>query len=134
MKNLTDLTFAQQMERQRENRSRFEIYRTMTGEELPAPVVVPTPERVFVTVADTDDLLQWLAVYGGAAHRSSPFDGMHTWTLHQVSDGWTDGHQVPVQISCVAQEDEPVMHELLDALVATTPVVPLANSPMAVTA
>lgn len=119
MQNFTDLgSFAAQMERQRENRSRFEIYRTMTGEDLPAPVVVATPQGVFVTVEDTDDLVEWLTVHGGTVHMGPVFEGMQTWTLHQVSDGWSDGHQVPVQITAVAHEHEPVMHTLLDAVAA----------------
>lgn len=114
---MTALPFAERMERLRENRSRFEVYRNMAGAQLPAPVVVATDERVFVTVADTDDLVAWMAVYGGTTHRSPVFDGMQTWTLHQVSDGWSDGRVVPVQITAVTQVDEPVMHDLLDALV-----------------
>jgi hypothetical protein len=132
--NPIPLTFAQQMERQRENRSRFEIYKDMTGEQLPAPVVVATPQRVYVTVADTDDLVEWLTVYGGAVHRGPVFDGMQTWTLHQVSSGWSDGRDVPVQITAVAQEDEPVYGALLEALVPVASVVPLSQMPQAVSA
>lgn len=120
--NPSPLTFAERMELQRQNRSRFETYRDMAGEQLPAPVVVATPERVYVTVADADDLAVWLTVYGGSTHRSASFDGMQVWTLHQVSRGWSDGRAVPVQISAVVHEGEPVMHELLDVLVATPPV------------
>lgn len=111
------MTFAEQMERQRENRRRFEVYRDMAGEQLPAPVVVATHERVYVTVADTDDLVQWLTVYGGTVRRSAPFDGMQTWTLHQAATGWSDGRDVPVQIAAVAYEGTPVMHDLIDASV-----------------
>jgi hypothetical protein len=132
--NPIPLTFAERMELQRENRSRFETYRDMTGEQLPAPVVVATPERVYVTVADADDLVAWLAVYGGTAHRSTAFDGMQTWTLHQVSAGWSDGREVPVQISAVVYEDEPVYGALLEALVPVASVVPLSQMPQAVSA
>lgn len=132
--NPIPLTFAQQMERQRENRSRFETYKDMTGEQLPAPVVVATPDRVYVTVADADDLVEWLTVYGGTAHRSAAFDGMQMWTLHQVSSGWSDGREVPVQISAVVQEDELVYGALLEALVPVASVVPLSQMPQAVSA
>lgn len=131
---IPELSFAQLMEQQRENRSRFEVYRGMTGEQLPAPVVVATPDRVYVTVADADDLAQWLAACGGYTRRSAPFDGMQTWTLHLVSGGWADGRAVRVQITAVVQEHEPVMHELLGALVPAAAVVPLCESPMAVSA
>jgi hypothetical protein len=109
------LTFAGRMERQRENRSRFEVYRTMAGEQLPAPVVVATDQRVYVTVPDTDDLFVWLMVYGGTVHQGPVFDDMQTWTLHQVAGGWSDGREVPVQITAVAHVDQPVMQELVDA-------------------
>lgn len=122
------LTFAERMERQRENRSRFEIYKDMTGEQLPAPVIVATPERVYVTVADTDDLVEWLTVYGGTAHCGPVFDGMQTWTLHLVSSGWSDGRDVPVQISAVAYVDEPVFEELRNAVVPAASVVPLSQA------
>jgi hypothetical protein len=128
------MTFADRMERQRENRHRFEVYRDMSGEQLPAPVVVATPERVYVTVADTDDLVAWLTVYGGTTHRGPVFDGMQTWTLHQVAGGWSDGRDVPVQITAVAHEDEPVMHDLVDVLVPSAQVRPLSQMPQAVTA
>lgn len=133
-KRIPELTFAQRMERERENRHRFEVYRSLAGEQLPAPVVVVTEERVYVTVADTDDLVAWLTVYGGTAHRGPVFDGMQTWTLHQVADGWSDGRSVPVQITAVAQEHEPVMHDLLDVLVSSVSVVPLSEMPQAVLA
>lgn len=111
------LSFADRMELQHQNRRRFEVWRAMVGEQLPAPVVVATHERVYVTVADADDLALWLSVYGGHVHRSLAFDGMQTWTLHQVATGWSDGRDVPVQISALAYEGTPVMHELLDASV-----------------
>lgn len=130
--NPIPLTFAERMERKRENRRRFEVYRDMAGEQLPAPVVVATPDGVFVTVADTDDLVQWLTVYGGTTHCGPVFDGMQTWTLHQEVTGWSDGRVVPVQITAVVHEDEPVMHDLLDVLVPS--VRPLWEMPQAVTA
>jgi|SRR5689334_13537658 len=132
--NPSSLSFAARMELQRQNRSRFETYRDMTGEQLPAPVVVATPERVYVTVSDADDLVAWLDVYGGTAHRGPVFDGMRMWTVHQVSDGWSDGRSVPVQITAAVQEDELVMHVLMDALVQSAPVVSLDQSPQAVSA
>lgn len=127
-------TFAERMERQRENLSRFEVYRSLFGEQLPAPVVVATPERVYVTVADTDDLLPWLGRCGGFIRRGPVFDGMQTWTLHLVADGWSDGRAVPVQITAVVHEHARVMCDLLDALVPAADVVPRADSPMAVSA
>lgn len=123
MTTAIDLPFAVRMERQRENRQRFDVYRNLAGENLPAPVVVATDERVFVTVTDTDDLVAWLTVYGGTTHRGPAFDGMQTWTLHQFADGWSDGRVVPVQITAVVHEHEPVMHDLLDALAQAPQVV-----------
>jgi hypothetical protein len=78
--------------------------------------VVATPDRVFVTVADIDDLVQWLTVYGGTTHRGPVFDGMQTWTLHQTATGWSDGREVPVQITAVVHESELVWDALIEAL------------------
>lgn len=118
--NPIPLDFAQRMERQRENRRRFEVYRDSTGEHLPADVVVATPERVFVIVTKADELMEWLTAYGGTTRRGPVFDAMQTWTLHQVSGGWSDGRDVPVQITAVVHEDEPVMQDLVDALVPSS--------------
>lgn len=129
---IPELTFTERMDRQRENLARFDVYRGMFGVLLPAPVVVGTPERVYVTVSTVEDLLPWLGRCGGFTRRGPVFDGMQTWTLHLVAGGWSDGRAVPVQVTAVVHEHAPVMCDLLDVLVPTAEVVPLAESPMAV--
>jgi hypothetical protein len=51
-----------------------------------------------------------------------------------VATGWSDGREVPVQITAVVHEDEPVYGALLEALVPVASVVPLSQMPQAVSA
>ncbi|MGJ5895113.1 hypothetical protein ACSCBZ_24635 [Streptomyces niveiscabiei] len=85
---------------------------------LPAPTLIARPEAVFVTVADVDDLGEWLAALGGTVHRSSAADGLELWTLLTSTPERSDGSSVAVRVSVPVPMGEPVMDEVRAAVAA----------------
>lgn len=85
---------------------------------LPAPTVIPRAEAVFVTVADLDDLGEWLQQLGGVIHVSSAGDGLELWTLLTATPKRGDGSKVPVRVSVPVPMGEVVMAHILAAVTA----------------
>ncbi|MVO84129.1 hypothetical protein GPA10_04925 [Streptomyces sp. p1417] len=76
---------------------------------LPAPTMIARPDAVFVTVADLDDLGEWLQERGGTIHISSAGDGLELWTLLTATPPRADGSSVPVRVSVPVPMGESVM-------------------------
>ncbi|MBW5420242.1 hypothetical protein GKQ77_01485 [Streptomyces sp. BG9H] len=85
---------------------------------LPAPTVIPRAEAVFVTVADLDDLGEWLQQQGGTIHVSSAGDGLELWTLLTSTPARSDGSSVPVRVSVPVPMGEQVMGFIRAAVAA----------------
>jgi hypothetical protein len=84
---------------------------------LPAPTVVARHDVVYVTVADADDLLPWLHELGGVVRASAEFEGLRLWTLSTFTPP-VGGARVPVRVSVPVPVGEPVMADLVHAVVA----------------
>lgn len=85
---------------------------------LPAPTVIPRAEAVFVTVADVDDLGEWLRELGGKIHRSSAADGLELWTLLTETPPSRARGRVPVRVSVPVPMGESVMDYIRAAVAA----------------
>jgi hypothetical protein len=98
-----------------DNRITFDTWLTfLPGSPLPAPVVDVRHDGVFVTVADLDDLAEWVHECGGPVHRSPEFEGLQVWTLY-ISTG-PESRNLPVRVSAVGPVDADVMDHLLKAV------------------
>ncbi|MFF9894911.1 hypothetical protein [Streptomyces longispororuber] len=85
---------------------------------LPAPTMIPRADAVFVTVADLDDLGEWLRARGGTIHVSSAADGLELWTLLTATPLRADGSAVPVRVSVPVPMGEQVMDHIRAAVSA----------------
>ncbi|NEE06908.1 hypothetical protein G3M58_10670 [Streptomyces sp. SID7499] len=85
---------------------------------LPAPTVIARPEAVFVTVADVDDLGEWLRELGGRIHRSSAGDGLELWTLLTETPPSRARGRVAVRVSVPVPMGESVMDYIRAAVAA----------------
>lgn len=104
-------------ERMSDNRITFDVWRTgLPGELVPVPTVELSPDAVWVTLADMDDLAYWVETAGGVVHRGPEFDGLRVWTLHV--DMGPECRGLLVRVSVVARVDAQVMHTVLAAVAA----------------
>jgi hypothetical protein len=85
---------------------------------LPAPTVIARPDAVFVTVADVDDLGEWLRELGGRIHRSSAADGLELWTLLTETPPSRTRGRVPVRVSVPVPMGEQVQDFIRQAVAA----------------
>lgn len=98
-------------------------YRSTVGfKELPQSGHVAhkaLADRVLVTATDIDVLGEWLYVQGGTVTRTELPSGQTVWTLTTTT--WSDSPKfppVPVFVTVVLPSDEPVMHEIRQAVAA----------------
>jgi hypothetical protein len=96
--------------------NRIAVESLLDSTDLPAPVVVPSPDRVHVTVADIDDLAEWVLARGGRVLVSVPFEGVRTYVLITHTDRRADGSRVEVRVSCAVPEGAAVMPEIAAAV------------------
>lgn len=76
-----------------------------------------TESAVLVTATDIDVLAEWLYVQKGSVTKVDLPCGQTVWTLHTRT--WSDSPKfppVPVHLSVVVPSDEPVMHEIAEAV------------------
>lgn len=85
---------------------------------LPAPSMDVRHDVVHVTVADPDDLAEWLHELGGEIHRSPQHEGVALWTLHTLSPVRGDGTQVPILVHAVVVDAGGVLPEVRAAVAA----------------
>jgi hypothetical protein len=98
-----------------DNRITFDVWRThLPDGSPPVPTVELSPDAVWVTLADLDDLAYWVEVAGGVVHRSPEFEGLRVWTLHV--DTGPECRGLHVRVSVVARADAQVMHTVLAAV------------------
>ena len=96
--------------------NRIAVEALIDSTELPAPVIVPSPDRVHVTVADIDDLAEWVLSRGGRTLVSREFEGVRTYVLITHTDRRADGSRVEVRVSCAVPEGAAVMPEIAAAV------------------
>lgn len=109
--------FRLRLQQTSDNRITFDTWMTfLPGERLPAPSVDVRHDGVFVTVADLDDLAQWVFEFGGPVHLGPIFEGLRVWTLH-VATG-VEARNLPVRVSAVGLADADVMDHLRKAVAA----------------
>lgn len=75
------------------------------------------PDKVLVTAANLDVLADWLFVMHGYVTTTVLPWGQTVWTLHTRT--WSDSPEfplVPVHVSVTVPSDEPVMHEVRQAV------------------
>lgn len=84
---------------------------------LPAPTIISRPEAVYVSVADADDLLPWLAFLGGVVHTAPSFKGLELWSLLTFTPP-ANGVRVPVRVSVTVPVGEALMSEIISAVAA----------------
>jgi hypothetical protein len=100
----------------RDNEFAFEVFHS--EHPLPAPTVVPRADGLFVTVADADDLGQWLTALGGEIHQSPVFEGLTVWSLHTTLPR-SGNRSVPLRVSVAVLADEPLMSFIRAAVVTS---------------
>ncbi|MFI9079175.1 hypothetical protein ACIGW8_22345 [Streptomyces sioyaensis] len=96
--------------------NRIAVESLLDATSLPAPVIVPGPDRVHVTVADIDDLAEWVLARGGRVLVSPQFEGVRTYVLITYTDQRADGSRVEVRVSCAVPEGAAVMPEISAAV------------------
>ncbi|GGW15868.1 hypothetical protein GCM10018980_51150 [Streptomyces capoamus] len=95
---------------------------TCVVQELPQSThiaVQATESAVLVTATNIDVLAEWLHVMHGTVTRTDLPSGQTAWTLRTQT--WTDSPAfppVPVFVTVVLPSDEPVMHEIAEAVAA----------------
>lgn len=112
-----------------DNRRTFEVWRTLQDSDLPVPTMDATPEGVYVTLSNIDDLVWWFETAGGVVERGPEFAGQRPWVL-RINTG-PEHRSLMVQVSVLALADGQPMHTLLDA---SRLAVPLPEMKMAVSA
>lgn len=100
------------------NDNRIAVEVMLNSLPLPAPTVIPRADAVFVTVADVDDLGEWLKELGGTIHRTSAADGLELWTLLTQTPPSRIRGQVPVRVSVPVPMGEQVMDYIRTAVKA----------------
>jgi len=83
---------------------------------LPAPTLVARPTVVYVTLADVDDLGQWVHALGGEVRRGPEIDGASLWTLRTRTPVRGDGSTVAIRVHVPVVAGEDVMAELYAAV------------------
>jgi hypothetical protein len=85
---------------------------------LPAPTLVARPLLVHITLADVDDLAEWLLALGGHVTRSvqNPAAGASLWTLRTETPVRANGRAVAIHVHCPVVSGEDVLTEVLSAV------------------
>ncbi|MGC4946225.1 hypothetical protein ACLQ2N_08460 [Streptomyces sp. DT224] len=85
---------------------------------LPAPTLVARPDAVHVTLADVDDLAQWVYELGGEVRRGIEIDGASLWTLRTETPRRLNGSTVRILVHVPVVSGEDVLAELRAVAVA----------------
>lgn len=85
---------------------------------LPAPVLIPRPNAVHITVTDVDDLGAWVYALGGEVHRGEHTDDAALWTLVTATPARADGSTVAVLVHVVVVDGEDVLTDVRSAVTA----------------
>ncbi|WP_354596134.1 hypothetical protein R1Y80_01030 [Streptomyces sp. JL1001] len=95
--------------------NRLAVQTVIDGFDLPAPTMVARLEAVHITLADPDDLGQWMYALGGTVRRGIEMYGASLWTLHTETPARPGGAvRILVHVPVVSGED--VLAELRSAV------------------
>ncbi|MFJ3587484.1 hypothetical protein ACIQUY_29490 [Streptomyces sp. NPDC090231] len=83
---------------------------------LPAPTIVARPDAVHITLADVDDLGQWLYSLGGEVRRGIEISGASLWTLHTETPVRLNGTTVAIRVHVPVVSGEDVLAEIRGAV------------------
>ncbi|MFF7365664.1 hypothetical protein [Streptomyces sp. NPDC008125] len=79
---------------------------------LPAPTLVARPDAVHISLADVDDVAQWMYALGGTMRRGIEIDGASLWTLHTETPRRGNGSTVRILVHVPVVSGEAVLAEL----------------------
>lgn len=95
--------------------NRLAAQTVIDGFGLPAPTMVARPDAVHITLADPDDVGQWMYALGGTIRRGIEIYGASLWTLHTETPARPGGAvRILVHVPVVSGED--VLAELRSAV------------------
>lgn len=92
--------------------NRLAVQSVIDGLGLPAPTIVVRPDAVHITLADVDDLSQWMYELGGTVRRGVEIDGASLWTLHTETPRRGNGSTVRILVHVPVVSGEDVLAEL----------------------
>ncbi|MER5675819.1 hypothetical protein ABT081_02630 [Streptomyces sp. NPDC002238] len=96
--------------------NRLAVEALLSNMALPAPTLVARPDAVHVTLADPDDLGQWMYALGGTIRRGIEIDGASLWTLHTETPVRLNGTTVRILVHVPVVSGEDVLAELRTAV------------------
>lgn len=96
--------------------NRLAVQVVIDGLGLPAPTLVARPHAVHVTLADVDDLAQWMHALGGEIRRGIETDGASLWTLRTETPARRDGSKVAIRVHVPVVSGEDVIACLYPAV------------------
>ncbi|MFF9568450.1 hypothetical protein [Streptomyces sp. NPDC014685] len=96
--------------------NRLAVQAMLDGLGLPAPTLVARPDAVHITLADVDDLGQWLYHLGGTVCRGVEISGASLWTLHTETPVRLNGSAVRIRVHVPVVSGEDVLAEIRGAV------------------
>ncbi|MEV8349007.1 hypothetical protein ACFVTT_15880 [Streptomyces niveus] len=96
--------------------NRLAVQVVIDGFALPAPTLVARPDAVHITLADVDDLAQWLYALGGEVRRGIEISGASLWTLHTETPVRLDGSTVAIRVHAPVVSGEDILAEIHGAV------------------
>ncbi|MFF9690284.1 hypothetical protein [Streptomyces sp. NPDC014623] len=95
--------------------NRLAVQTLLDNMALPAPTMVARPDAVHVTLADVDDLAQWMYALGGEVRRGVEISGASLWTLHTETPMRLSGTTVRILVHVPVVSGEDVLAALRTA-------------------
>lgn len=96
--------------------NRLAVQTVIDNLALPAPTLVARPDAVHITLADVDDLGQWMYALGGDIRRGIEISGASLWTLHTQTPQRLNGSTVRILVHVPVVNGEDVLAELRTAV------------------
>lgn len=96
--------------------NRLAVQVVIDGFNLPAPTIVARLDAVHITLADVDDLGQWLYSLGGEVRRGIEISGASLWTLHTETPVRLNGTTVAIRVHVPVVSGEDVLAEIRGAV------------------
>lgn len=96
--------------------NRLAVQVVIDGFALPAPTLVARPGAVHITLADVDDLGQWLYALGGEVRRGIEIAGASLWTLYTDTPVRPNGSTVAIRVHVPVVSGEDVLAEIRGAV------------------
>ncbi|MFB6875716.1 hypothetical protein [Streptomyces sp. NPDC056323] len=96
--------------------NRLGVQVVIDGFALPAPTLVARPDVVHITVANVDDLGQWLYALGGEVRRGVEISGASLWTLYTETPRRLNGSTVRIRVHVPVVSGEDILAEIRAAV------------------